>query len=253
MKTLFKPWQVVLAALFVAACGGGDDSLDDRASVADPKVRFVNAVPLGANLTLYRNDTAQSDATNTDYKFASRYFDVETGPASWPVREQSTNTELDAVPIDADRGNRYSIVALAGSSGVELLLIDDPYNKSITSDNARVRVVNASLNAQNVDVYLTARGVDLATVAPTFAAVGYQTAQPASGGDSVDLEGGDYQLRIAPAGTKGVIFSAPVTLAKNADWLLLTLARSPAPGDVSVLVVQSSDEVAQTAIEITSP
>ena len=40
----------------LAACGGSDDdSFDDRADVADPKVRFVHAVPGGPNVTLWRN------------------------------------------------------------------------------------------------------------------------------------------------------------------------------------------------------
>lgn len=250
MKTLLKSLLLVVVAAFIVACGGSDDNLDDRADVAAPKVRFIHAVPLGTSLTLYRNDIATPEASGTSYKFASRYFDVETGQATWQVR--SGNAGLDEVPFDAKRGNKYSIIALPGSSGIELLLIDDPYSKGITSNDARVRVVNASLNAQNVDVYLTAPNADISVTGPTLGAVAYQSAQPASGNDSAQLEGGDYRLRITVAGSKVVIFDAAVVLAKNADWLLLTIAASVTPGDVNVLLVQS-DVDTQTAVEIPAP
>ena len=238
------------AAALVAACGGSDDNFDDRADVADPKVRFIHAVPLGVSLTLYRDGVARPEATDTSYKFASRYFDVGTGQATWPVR--TGTTALAEVPFDAQRGNKYSIVALPGTSGVELLLINDPYNKGITSNDARVRVVNAALNARNIDIYLTAPQADLAITPPTLGAIAYQGVQPPSGNDSAQLEGGTYRLRITPAGSKTVIFDSPVVLAKNADWLLMAIAASATPGDVNVLVVQS-DVDTQAAVELVSP
>lgn len=251
MKTSLKWWLALVPAMLVAACGGGDDSLDDRLSVADPKVRFVHAVPLGSSLTLLRNDVAQSDATATGYKFASRYFDVETGPAIWTVRTRTPDALVGSAPFDAKRGNRYSIVAVPGSSVIEVLLIDDPFRKSVTSDNARVRFTNASLNATNVDVYVNPLGNAITAVNPTFAALALRSVQPASGADSVEIESGTYQVRLTTAGTKTVIFNATITLAKNADLLFLTLARSPLPNDVSLLMVQSTD-ASQEAAEITS-
>lgn len=240
------------ALLLLAACGGGDDSLDDRLGVADPKTRFVHAVPAGPDLTLYRNDVAQADATGAGYKFASAYFDVETGVGNWRANTTTGNVEVGNAAIDAKRGHKYTLVALPNaSSGAELLAIDDPFNKGIVSDNARVRALNASFNAQNVDVYLNAPGTDIATVAPVFPALGYKTTQPASGADSMDLEGGTYQLRITAPGTKTVIFNSPVTLDKNADWLVLTVPGAITPNAVRVLVV-NADDPSRTTLELQS-
>ena len=51
----------------LAACGGSDDdSFDDRADIADPKLRFVHAVPGGPNVTLQRNGVNESGATDID-------------------------------------------------------------------------------------------------------------------------------------------------------------------------------------------
>src|SRR6218665_1025415 len=85
MKHSFKALLVLAPLAFLAACGGGDDSLDDRLDIADPKVRLVHAATLSPAVTLYRNDVAQADATNISYTGASKYFDVSTGSAAWRV------------------------------------------------------------------------------------------------------------------------------------------------------------------------
>ena len=243
--------MAIAPTLLLAACGGGDDSLDDRVGLADPKVRLVHAVPLAPNVSLFRDDVAQAaDVTDLAYKGASRYFDVSTTAARWDVRTATSPAlTVGSATFDVDRGHKYTLVAVPDAGSLtEVVLIDDPYNKGIVSDNARVRVFNASFNAAGYDVYLTAPGVDLATVQPTFAAVGYKQSTPASGADSAELEGGAYSLRITSGGTKTVIFAAPVNLAKNADWLLASVPGSVTPGDIRVLVMQSDDGAPATEL-----
>ena len=81
--------------------------------------------------------------------------------------------------------------------------------------------------------------------------MGYKAAVPASGGDSVEFNGGDYQLRVTPAGAKTVLFSAPVTLANNADWLLVSVPDSVVPNAIKLLVVKT-DDATKTATELSS-
>ena len=45
-----------------------------------------HASAIAPNLTLWRADVAQSDATDVPYKFASNYFDVAMGVADWSVK-----------------------------------------------------------------------------------------------------------------------------------------------------------------------
>ncbi len=111
---------VLLATLVpmvrLAACGGGDDRLDDRLDIADPALRFVHAIPLGPNVSLLRNDAVQSDATNGSYRYAPRYFDVETGNATGPIRTATGKLNRGNLPFDAKRGHRYAIIALPGAA-----------------------------------------------------------------------------------------------------------------------------------------
>lgn len=214
--------SVLPAAALLAACGGGDT--EDRLDVADPKVRFVHASPLAPNVSLYRETVLQADATNVPYRFASNYFDVSTNAANWSVRTVTGNIEIGTTVVPATRGNRYTIVAVPGSSTeTGIYLISDPYNKSLTSNNARVRLMNAAYNAASVDVYLNAPGTDIAAVGPRIAATAYRTSGPATGNDSLDIPAGTYQMSITTAGTKTVLFRGTFTIADNQDLLLITV------------------------------
>jgi len=242
MKTLTKFALALAPALLMAACGGGDDGLADRLDIADPKVRLVHAVPLGPDVSLFRNElTLDASVSGLAYKGASNYFDVATTTAKWEVRTTTTPAlPIGSVTFDARRGNKYTLLAVPDSGNLtEVAFIEDPYNKEVTSNNARVRVFNASANAASYDVYMTGPSGDISAVAPDFPAVGYKQAVPASGSDSTDLGGGVYRLVVTTAGTKTVIFTAPVDLAKNADWLLTSVPASVAPNDLRMLVIKS--------------
>lgn len=250
MKTLFKLLLAAAPVVLVAACGGGDDSIDDRLDIADPKVRFVHAIPAGPNVDLLRDGNPIGGVSNVSYRYASHYFDVDTAPATYSVRATGTTSTVGSVNFNPTRGNKFTVIAMPGQTATtsNILLIDDPYDKELTANNARVRVVNASFNANNVDVYLTGPTVDIATVAPNFAAAAYGNAVPASSANSNDFTAGSYVLRVTTAGTKNVIFRAPVNVQTNADLLLMTLPNSLAPGDVKILSVVADSGQQSTEI-----
>jgi hypothetical protein len=257
MKTLLsKCLPALAAALLVAACGGGDDADDlaDRLANADPKVRLVHAGVFTAPLTLTRNGTALPGASNVAYANASNYADVPTGTADWRVATAG-NARVGEVSLATNRGTRYMFVAMPDlslfGSQAELLVITDPYDWGLTSASARVRVLHAAANTLgSLDVYLTLNSTDIATRSPNFAAVGYKTANPASGANSLDFAvgAGSYTLTISEAGSKTPVFQAPVSLANNADWLITLLPDSVVPNDLRVLVVKSDDSGATQEI-----
>lgn len=234
--THFKKLLLACAPLVgLAACGGSDTA--DRIDVADPVVRFVHASPLAPNVTLYRGTAAQPDATDVPYQFASNYFDVDLGISDWSVKTASGGATVGTVSIDPVRGTKYTIVALpASSTDSSTYLITDPYNRSINGDTAYVRVMNASFNAANIDLYMTAVGTTIATASPFVAATAYKTAGPASGGDSAPIQGGTYQVTITTAGTKTILFSGQLSIGNSKDVLLLTVPDAVLPGAIKVLV-----------------
>ena len=237
MKLLHKILIACLPLAALAACGGGDT--EDRLDVADPAVRFVNATPIAGNVTLYRAGTAQPDATNVAYEFASNYFDVDMGAADWSVKPAAGGADLGSVSIDPQRGTKYTIVAYTTSSTANTVsLIVDPYNKPLTSDSTHLRLMNASSNAPNVDVYVNTPATDItgAGVNPLIAGTAFGTAGPVSGSDAADIPGGTYQVTVTAAGTKTVLFKGQLSFGNNQDILLLTVPDPVSPTAVKALV-----------------
>ena len=224
---------IPLAAL--TACGGGDT--EDRLDVADPVVRFVHAAPAAPAVTLYRGAIAQSDATNVGYGFASNYFDVDLGVSDWSVKTAAGGLNVGTVSIDPQRGNKYTIVALATSATTNgTYLISDPYNKPLTSDSTHLRLMNASYNTANVDVYMNTPGTDISTRSPIIAGTVFNTAGPATGNDAVDIPGGTYQVTITPAGAKTVLFKGQLSFSNNQDVLILTVPDATTTSGINALV-----------------
>ena len=239
--------MAAMSAPLLMACGGDDDDdFDDRADIADPKVRFVHAVPAGPAVTLRRNGVDEPNATGVDYREGSQYYDVGTENYTFTLVTSDANLELDTASFGTDRGNRYTLVALPTSSGVELVSIRDPYNKSLTSDDTRLRVLHAVPGAAAVDVYLTAPNADIAAAAPALGAVAYAQAAPATGNDSVEIEGGTYQVRLTESGSKEAFYSATIEVPQNGDWLLIALPDVTAEGGVQLLRVRADDSADPT-------
>ena len=222
MNILKKALLAAVPLLALSACGGGDTA--DRLDLADPAVRFVQASPVAPNVTLFKGTAAQSDATNAGYEFASNYFDIGTDAADWSVKTTTGSSSLGSVTINPERGTKYTVVSYASSATASTVaLVVDPYNKPLTSDSTRLRVMNASFDAASVDLYLLPGGTGLAGATPLIAGTAFGTAGPASGNDSVSVAAGSYELAVTTAGTKTVLFSGPISFVNNQDVLLLTV------------------------------
>jgi hypothetical protein len=231
----------LLPALWLAACGG-NDGIDDRLGAADPKVRVVHAIPGAPAVNLIRDgNNSVAEASNVGYKGASVYFGVSANTHTFDVRTATTPAvTVGSAQFDAHRGNKYTLIAVPDAGSVtSVVVIDDPFERGITTDNARLRAFNAAFNTAAVDVYLTPSNVNFNSVGPTLANVAYKQAVPASGANSTEVEGGAYTLRLTVPNTKTVLFTAPVTLDKNADWLIVPVPNSASAGDMHVLVVKS--------------
>ncbi|RKP45759.1 DUF4397 domain-containing protein [Pararobbsia silviterrae] len=219
------------AALTLAACGGGNDVAAEL-GISKPVVRYIHAIPAGPTVDFFNNNVLAQGSVS--YEFVSGYNSFSSGATTLSYNTAGagpTNPLASAGPFNAANGHEYTGIALVSSTLTPALtIIDDPFDKGLLNDQARLRVFNASVNANAggaVDVYViagSATNPDITSVTPQLANVAYNAAVPASGSDSIYVDGGTYVVIVTDAGSKTELFrSAPFSLSNNADWLLVTV------------------------------
>ncbi|CAB3747278.1 DUF4397 domain-containing protein [Paraburkholderia humisilvae] len=244
------------AASLLVACGGGGHDAGKELGLTNPEMHFVHAIPGGPTVDFLVNGAALQ--SNISYKQVTNFANVNTGQTVVGYATTGSTTLLASGTFsDVANGHEYTVIAVPGLTAPDIGLIDDPFDKGLLSNSARVRSFNASVNASNVDLYLVPQGTDVNTVGPTLAGVSFKNAVPASGQDSVYVNGGTYVLIATTAGSKTVIFqSAPFALANNADWLITTVPIAGAlsqllPNQIHLLVAQGGN-TSQPALELSN-
>jgi hypothetical protein len=249
----FKSLMIAAAAASVlTACGGGN-SVGTELGINKPVVRYIHAIPSGPAVDFFNNNViAQADAS---YEFTSGYNSFSSGATTLSYNTTgagASNPLASAGPFNAANGHEYTGIALISSSLTPALtVIDDPFDKGLLNNQARLRVFNASFNANAggaVDVYVietASTNPDITNLTPQLANVAYNAAVPASGSDSIYVDGGTYVTVVTHAGSKTEIFrSTPFSLANNADWLLVTVPTTGLTGltadAINVLVANNS-------------
>ena len=239
--------KLLLASIpLVALTACGDSDVANVIGTAEPQVRLAHVSPVAPAVTLQRNGNNRNEATNVPYPTITNYFNTDNNNASYDVRVASSGALVGNVSIDAERGHKYTIVAVAETSGsTSLAVINDPTNASFTNDASRVRVFNASANAPSVDVYTVGAAEDIASLRPDLANVGFKQSSPQDGNNSLDRRGGDYKIVVTTAGTKTVLFQGKYTIRDRQNVLFVTVPVVAAGGTtatgVSVLVKQGDD------------
>lgn len=255
MNIINKILLAVAPLALLSACGGSGDSTQAIGNF-DPQLRFANVSPTAPALTLARNGVNRAEATNVSNIFISDYFTVDTGNADYLVSGQvnlGNAAFSQTIKVEASRGHKYTILAVADqlpasggslASANTLVLVDDPTNPDLGSNQAYVRAVNGSFNAQNVDIYLIGLAETIDTRAPDLPSIAFKQSKPASGSDSLRRQGGDYQVVAATAGTKNVLYRGRFTIPASRDVLFVTvpfIAGTPGASGVAIAAKLQGD------------
>jgi hypothetical protein len=180
-------------------------SASEAASRKNALVRFVHAVPGLAPVDLYAGDGKAFDAAI--YKYVTAYRELPSASAPFRLRlaGQETAEPLAEKSEGFGTGRYHTIVALpAGGSGLfskgegaELRFIADEFEPP-AAGKARVRVVNASPDLGEADVYAAGRAEALVKGAKTGAATAYAEAEPVGPGIEVRRAGENITTLAVP-------------------------------------------------------
>lgn len=259
MKMIRTMAVTVAVASVLSACGGGGSDVGKELGLTNPEIHFIHAIPSGPAVDFLVNGTAPSGQTNISYKGVTNLTNINTGSTTVAYSATGTTTALASGNFpDVAKGHEYTVLALPSLTGSDIGLIDDPFDKGLLSNSARLRGFNASANATNLDLYLVTSGnTDITNATPTMSSVAFKSAVPASGQDSIYVSGGDYVLVATVAGSKTPIFQSPAfSLSNNADWLVTSVPIGGAlsqllPGQIHLLVAQNGNTTTPS-IELTN-
>ncbi|WP_331346231.1 DUF4397 domain-containing protein [Cellvibrio sp. UBA7661] len=234
---VFDSGTVTLAAgkdLLVGAVPNvGTGSSPIQLAVLDgDAVAMISDKSAGADLRVVHNSadapavdvTANNDATPA---IANLAFPESTGYINLPAAtynfKVTPNAAAAPVVINADvplaNGSAYTLIAMGSLATIEPVLLNDD-NRSVATE-AKVRLVHGSTLAGNVDIYVTAPGAGIANATPAFSAVPFK-----ANTGYVSLAAGDYDVVIAPAGTKTEAIKVGVAL--EAGGVYTAIARDGA-------------------------
>ena len=202
--------------------GTGSSEILDAGTPAD--LRVVHASPDAPPVDVVVNDDFASPLVS-DLGFPDFTPFVSVPPATYNVKVTDSATQT-VVPIDADvelaAGIRYTVLAVGNLAEIEPLIATDDARRVAT--NAKVRIIHASPTAQDVDIYVTAPGVDINTVAPTLAAVPFK-----ANTGFISLAEGSYDVTVTPTGTKNAAIG-PATISIENGGIYTAVARDAEGG-----------------------
>ncbi|USH04524.1 DUF4397 domain-containing protein [Grimontia kaedaensis] len=228
-----KQWLIILYVMLgfsLYGCGGSSGSGNSHTQAS---LRVIHAGADAPKVNILANQTSLVDGL--DYGESSGFKQVASQNYNVKVNaqlpDQTTPTVLtEDYDLKAERN--YSAIALGSvaDNTLEVLLVENA-DSTVASGYVRIQAVHGSPAVPTVDVYVTAPGDDVNTASPTL------TLSYRQFSDQLSVPSGDYRIRIAPEGTKTVVFdSGTVPLASGTD-LLVTAAPNVYGGNTTSPVV----------------
>lgn len=244
MKRLFLfASLLVLSAL--AACS----------SSTTPKpqtnLRIVNASPDAGSIQVLLDD--KIILSGLSFKDGISYNQVEAGTRNIKLVIPAVTAGTTPTPLklllditqDLLEGHFYTVIAANNSAAIEPIIIDED-SSAPASGKLRIRVIHTAPAAPAVDIYVSAL-TDDATLAGATPAISGATFKSVS--SVIDLNPGDYVVRVTAAGTKNIVFdSGKQTLAAGANVTLFAMEQNVSQSPISLVALSRSYQVSRFEI-----
>ena len=218
MKLRYLNWGfAALITALLAGCGG-DDHQDSA------QLRAVHASPDAPKVDILVNNKKIADASYTQ---ATGFQSVAPGNIKIDINVNGSQPVVTALTANValERNKYYTVFAANNVATIKAIVAIDE-NNAPAAGNAKVRVVHAAPNAANVDVFVTAPAADLtsASVTPTLT-FNFQGIIPANGVKALEIPGGDYRIRVTPAGSKATVVydSGTINVAAGSDLVIAAI------------------------------
>jgi hypothetical protein len=205
------------------------------AQTGNARVRVLHASPDAPAVDVYV-DGAEA-VNNLAFPNITEYVSLPAGNHAvkvFPASANGTGTPVIDVPaLTLAAGKDYTVAAVNTLSAIEPLVLEDN-NAAPAAGKAHIRVVHASPDAPNVDIFAQGAGVVVPNL-PFKQASAY-----------LPLDAASYNLEVRAAGSSSAVLSLPNT-ALEAGKVYTAFAVGLAAGDPALSVKLTVDATAQQA------
>ncbi len=222
---LFVLFLVSVALAGCGSKGGGGNNA---------RIRVLNGIPDANAISLTLDTTVV--VSGLGFEQTTQYTGVDTGSREFKVSANGGASNVIDTTISIG-GNDYTYIVYGPvSAAVASLFVDSGFTKP-NSGNFAVRFINTAAGVGNVDLYLTAPGVDINSTSATVPNVGYGAASAFT-----SVPNGTYEIRVTAANTKQVIFdTGPQAFSDQQMYNVVAITKGSAQlVDVAVLNIDDN-------------
>ncbi|MFI4952034.1 MAG: DUF4397 domain-containing protein [Burkholderiales bacterium] len=202
-----------LTSLILAGCGKNNNNQGSA------QMRVVNAFSQASALGVTVNE--KTVVSGLPFQATAPYAGIDSGTQTVTVGVTGASTSLVNTSLNISGNTNYSYVVFGPQTAVAAILFNDAFSDPGDGFFA-LRFINAAAGPGALDLYVTAPGADLSATAPSVPSVAY-------GSPSIFVpitKGNTFELRIAPAGTKDVIYdSLPQTFAEHSGTSIVAFGK----------------------------
>lgn len=247
----------LLSLTTITGCSGSDNetaqtlSPPTESQIETAQVRVIHASPDAPTVNVLADGEVLGFLVGVDYQQASENFTFQSGSNyEFALQAITTAGAVDAIStnLTTQANFSYDIVAVGSISDntLEFLTLSSLDNE-LAQGFVRARMVHAAEDTAMVDIYITAINDDIES-AQTNATLNYKDST-----GEIEVAGGEYQIRLAPAGSLDVMFdSGPITLPADSELLVL-VTQNVATGDAPVSLVISDGNNSSVVLDKDTP
>ncbi|MGA0611128.1 DUF4397 domain-containing protein [Caldimonas sp. KR1-144] len=243
--TLLRRLGLALAGAGVAfalvACGGGGDG---DGGGGDASVRLLNVTNDIAALDLYSEEddeeAVRSEGVGRDA--VGDYFSLKADTYNFLVKRAGADaTLLQQTSRSVSGGNKYTVIAYGYEGAYKSALLSENEDDSPASGKTKIRVLNLSADAGNLDIYVTDADTPLSDASPVIASLdggsvsAYATVTSGNRRIRVTAAGDNADLRLdIPAATLESTGIVNVVLTPGNGGVLVHGYLMPQGGDLTL-------------------
>ncbi|CAN5400798.1 hypothetical protein BH18ACI2_BH18ACI2_22310 [soil metagenome] len=208
-------------------------------------VRVIHAIPGGAAVDVFADNTKAF--SSVAYKTVTPYQELPEEQDTFSIRPAGLDTAEPLAQADEglDEGQRYTVIAhlTDDGKGAGLRVINDDL-KMPSAGQARVRVIHASPDAGNVDVYVQGRDDDDLFDGVEFGGgSGYEEVEPMTA-----------TLEVRPAGQRNTMLTLPnVRFEAGKNYTIVLAGRARTAPKLEAIIVEDQIGGATTPTGAASP